>query len=80
MNHTERIAETARCHRSLSRRLVKETVEIYFTSRAKGANTRASQISKSRRLVSWWSRLYSTDNRQLRKKVPIPKGSRPHQI
>lgn len=30
MNHTERIAETARRHRHLSRRLVKEAVEIYL--------------------------------------------------
>lgn len=43
MNHTERIAETARCHRFLSRRLVKEAVEIYFTSRAKrGKNVSVS--------------------------------------
>ena len=30
MNHTERIAETARQHRHLTRRLVKEAVEIYL--------------------------------------------------
>jgi nucleoid DNA-binding protein len=30
MNHTERIAETARRHRHLSRRLVKEAIEIYL--------------------------------------------------
>jgi nucleoid DNA-binding protein len=30
MNHTERIAETARRHRHLTRRLVKEAVEIYL--------------------------------------------------
>ncbi|KAB2893799.1 MAG: hypothetical protein F9K28_07570 [Bacteroidetes bacterium] len=30
MNHTERIAETARRHRHLNRRLVKEAVETYL--------------------------------------------------
>ena len=30
MNHTKRIAETARRHRHLTRRLVKEAVETYL--------------------------------------------------
>ncbi len=30
MNHTERIAETARRHRHLSRRLAKEAIETYL--------------------------------------------------
>jgi nucleoid DNA-binding protein len=30
MNHTERIAETARRHRHLTRRLVKEAIETYL--------------------------------------------------
>lgn len=36
MNHTERIAETARRHRHLTRRLVKEAVETYLELLAEG--------------------------------------------
>lgn len=59
MNHTERIAETARRYRHLNRRLVKEAVETYL-------DLLAEEIAEGE-----WVNLHSIGNLQ----VSIERGS-----